>query len=127
MVTVPTAIAVARPYMWRESIPISSAVSGSCAVARIERPVSVRPRNSWSPPSKPTATAKTTIPRTGIESWSVILMLAVVSAPPSMERESGVKISSSRFWMTIASPKVVSSGTSGPARRLRSSKVRWST
>ena len=52
MVTVPTAIAVARPYMWRESIPISSAVSRSWAVARIERPVSVRLRNSWSPPEQ---------------------------------------------------------------------------
>ena len=55
------------------------------------------------------------------------LAVAIQPASPPSERTSGENFSSSRFWITIASPNVVSSGTSTPERRLRSSIVRWST
>ena len=47
--------------------------------------------------------------------------------PPRASARPGEKICSSAFWITIASPNVVSSGVSSPARRLRASSVTCST
>ena len=55
------------------------------------------------------------------------LPVAIEPAAAPSERTSGEKTCSSAFWMTMASPNVVSSGVSGPARRLRASSVRCST
>ena len=106
-----------------------AAVSGSCAVARISRPNPVRRRNSCSPPSTSTATARISTPRYEMDSCAVSRQLPVASRPaaPPSERTSGEKTCSRAFWMTMASPKVVSSGISGPPRRLRASTVRCST
>ena len=67
-------------------------------------------------------------PNHEIASEPVIRQLDWVIAPAAApsERTSGVKISSRAFWMTIARPNVVSSGTSGPPRRLRASSASWS-
>ena len=48
-------------------------------------------------------------PSAGIEIWFVICQLAVAIPPasPPSERTSGENFSSSRFWITIASPNVV--------------------
>ncbi len=54
------------------------------------------------------------------------LAVAIAAGLPPSERTSGENFSSSRFWITIESPNVASSGTSTPERRLRSSTVRWS-
>ena len=65
----------------RELIPTSSAVSGSCAVARIWRPACVLERNSCRPPKIRTATPSVSAPIAEIDSWLVICQLAVAIEP----------------------------------------------
>ena len=71
--------------------------------------------------------AKISASKAEIERLLDTCQLAVPMRPGSSECTSGEKNSWRRFPITISRPKVVSSGTSGPARRLRSSIVRWST
>jgi hypothetical protein len=77
-------------------------------------------------PRRRTATARVSTPRYGKESWEVSRQLPVEIEPVSEPREctSGEKICSRAFWMTMDTPKVVSSGVSGPERKLRASTVR---
>ena len=72
--------------------------------------------------STTTAVASVSTPNVEIESPPTET-LDVASVPVLLKSEwsSGEKIWRSTFSITIASPNVVSSGTSNPARRLRSS------
>jgi len=69
--TVANAIAAAIALTRRALTPTSPTVSGSSAVARIARPISVRLRKTWMPPSSATATAMVSAASLPIAIWSV--------------------------------------------------------
>jgi hypothetical protein len=76
-----------------------------------------------------TARARVSAPNPEIDTWSVIRQLKVVIEPAlaASDLTSGEYTWRRRFWMTMASPNVVSRGVRGPARRLRCSSVRYRT
>ena len=86
--TVPNARAVAIAYTCRSSMPLRRAASRSSAVARNERPSSVRPIRSCRPTSTATAVPSVMSGRIPIASPSVTVMLALSMAPASIPCES---------------------------------------
>jgi hypothetical protein len=87
----------------------------------------VKRRTSCRPPRTTTATPNVSTSNHGIDRLLDTRQLAVPMLPSSSECTSGEKKYWRRFAITMSKPNVVSSGTSCPARRLRSSIVRWRT
>ena len=92
---------------------MSCAISLSSETARKERPSAVRANSHCSAAVAASATASTISGSTPTDRPPPRASPRVSRPPVSIERGSAENSSSSRFWTTIASPKVTTSEGSG--------------